>query len=108
MGKVKLTLIESGDVTEQLVINKDHMVTVKAYVDRNTDMKILEVTTVSSVIRIIFYGYQGGGEHLKKQIDLDVTRILNLILDESETNSDITLNSNFENTIRVTTTIRGV
>lgn len=108
MGKVKLTLIESGDVTEQLVINKDHMVTVKAYVDRATDMKILEVTTVSSVIKIIFYGYQVGDEHLKEQIDLDVTRILNLVLDESETNSDITLNSSFENTIRIATAIRGI
>ena len=105
MRKLTLTLHKQGKTAEELVINKDLVVTVRAFVDICTDYKVVEILTISSVISIIFSSYNRN-EDITNIIDIDARNIINFILDESEGCQTYELHSNDTNEIDFHTKIR--
>lgn len=105
MRKLTLKLYKNGKIKEELVINKDHVVTVRSYVDVNTEYKVVEILTISSIIKVVFYNYNRS-EDITHLIDIDARNIIDIILDEGDGCHLYELRSTEDNTINLRHDIR--
>lgn len=106
MRKLTLMLYNNGKIEKEIVVNKNYVVTVKSFVDINTKYKVVELLTISSIIRVIFYNYNRD-EVTTQLIDIDARNIINTILDEDPGCHLYELRSTDTNIIGVSHDIRG-
>lgn len=105
MRKLTLKLYKNGKTKEELVINKDHVVTVRSFVDNTTEYKVVEILTISSIIRVTFYNYNRD-ENTTHLIDIDARNIIDIMLDEGDGCHLYELRSTEDNTIGLRHDIR--
>ena len=105
MRKLTLKLYKNGKTKEELTINKDHVVTVRSFVDITTEYKVVEILTISSIIRVTFYNYNRD-ENTTHLIDIDARNIIDIMLDEGDGCHLHELRSTEDNTIGLRHDIR--